>query len=56
MAWPNGPLQRAMGDFESWLAAVLTVMQFVGPWAVSLMLECYFMLSYNAAEWYFKIL
>ena len=35
-AWPNGPLQRAMGDFESWLGAAITVMQFVGPWAVSL--------------------
>ena len=36
MAWLNGLLQRVMGDFESWLGAAITVMQFVGPWAVSL--------------------
>jgi len=36
MAWPNGLLQRAMDDLESWLRAAPTVMQFMGPWAVSL--------------------
>ena len=34
--WPDGPLQRAMGDFESWLRAVTTVMRIMGPWVVSL--------------------
>ena len=36
MAWPNGLLHRAMDDLESRLGATLTVMQFMGPWAVSL--------------------
>ena len=36
MAWPDGLLQRVMGDFESWLRAVMTVVQIMGPWAVLL--------------------